>query len=225
MGKVLVLGKAEKKIAPDSCDITITIESRKNASATAAKEISVLCEQLLSKLQKIGLDLKKIEITNDILSVEREYRTEKTLYQARKSIQIHTSSDSSVINTIKSVLEDGLTGVSYNLSYSVSNEADVRKQLMKEAIMDSRRKAVFLAESIGTKIIGVDSANLTGNEDVYDVAEDDDFEENCERVYGAVPAFLRMKATGSAYPLSDNLKPEDIELEAQVRIVWLLSSD
>lgn len=226
MGKVLVMGKAEKKVAPDSCDITITVESRKNTSATAAKEISVLCEQLLAKLQKIGLELKKIEITNDNLSVEREYRTEKTLYQARKSIRIHTPSDSSVINTIKSVLEEGITGVSYSLAYLVSNEADVRKQLMKEAIKDSRRKADFLAESIGAKIIGVESANLTGNEDVYDVAEDDDFEENNE---GAVPAFMRtmkcLGSAGSAYPLSDNLKPEEIEMEAHVKIVWLLSSD
>ena len=128
-----------------------------------------------------------------------------------------------MINTIKSVIEDGVTGISYNISYSVSNETAIRKQLMKEAITDSRRKADFLAETIGSKIVGVDSANLTGNEDVYDVAEDKEIEEVFEhqRVFSGYEAL----ASGGAYPLSDNLKPEKIELEAEVKIVWLLSTD
>jgi len=220
MGKVLVLGKAEKKIAPDSCDITITIESRKNTSAAALKEASVLCEQLLSKIQHIGLDLKKIDISHDSLSFESDYRSDKKYYQALKRILIHTSSDTSSINTIKSIMEEGVNGISYHLRYSIADEADIRKQLMKEAIMDSRRKADFLAESTGNRIIGVDSANLTENEDVYDVSKDDEMEDWCEHER-VVPCC----AAGSAYPLSDNLKPEEIELEAQVRIVWLLSSD
>lgn len=226
MGKVLVLGKAEKKVVPDSCDITITIESRKNTSATAVKEAGVLCEQLLSKLQTIGLNLKEIEITQDYLSTDKDYKSEKISYHTNKSIRIHTSSDSSVINMIKNILEDGIKGISYSISYSISNEADVRKQLMKAAIMDSRQKADFLAESIGEKIIGVDSANLTGNKDVYDIAKDEDIEECCERVYEHLPTLMEtMTGLGSAYPLSDNLKPEEITLDAQVRIVWLLSSD
>ena len=120
-------------------------------------------------------------------------------------------------------MEEGINGISYNLSYSVSNEADIRKQLMKDAISDSRRKADFLAESIGSRIIGVDSANLTGREDVYDVAEDEEMEEIGEHARNLPCYGFGGKASG--YPLSDNLKPEEIKLEAEVKIVWLLSSD
>lgn len=221
MGKVLVLGKAEKKIAPDSCDITITLETKKNTSAAAAREISVMSEKLLSKLQNIGLDLKKIEIIQDSLSSESEYRSDKMYFQAKKKIQIQTSAESSTVNTIKTVVEDEIYGVTYNITYFVSKESEIRKQLMKEAIMDSRKKADFLAESLGIKIVGVDSANLTGIEDVYDVSEDDETEVLYERERMA----LLCSGAGSAYPLSDNLKPEEIELDAEVKIVWLLSSD
>ena len=56
----------------------------------------------------------------------------------------------------------------------------------------------------------------------------DEFDECSECEDRTTPAFIRtMKnlRNGSGYPLSDNLKPEEIELKAQVRIVWLLSSD
>ena len=221
MGKVMVLGKAEKKVAPDSCDIIITIESKKNTTALAAKENNVLCEKLLSKLQDIGMDLQKIEIVEDEVSQDRDYHSEKITYKAQKRIRVRTTADTSVINTIKSLMENDMTGVSYRMNYSVSNEMEIRRQLMKEAVMESRRKADFLAESIGSKIIGVDSANLTGREDVYDVAENEEIE-NASESEGVFPYLC---GAGSTYPLSDNLKPEEIKLDAEVKIVWLLSSD
>ena len=89
MGKVLVLGRAEKKIRPDCCNITITIETKKYTSAMAVKEISDLCEQLLSKLQAVGLNPNEIEIIQDSLSTDREYKSEKLTYQAKKRIKIH----------------------------------------------------------------------------------------------------------------------------------------
>jgi hypothetical protein len=69
---------------------------------------------------------------------------------------------------------------------------------------------------MGLQITGVDSANLSGDGNVYDLAKDDDDEE--EEAYQC--NYLR--APSSRYPLSDKLKPDKVELRAEVRIVWLI---
>ena len=118
-----------------------------------------------------------------------------------------------LVNTIRSIIESGFEDVSFTTLYSVSNETELNQQLLKEPISDSRNKADFLASSMGLRITGVDSANLSGDEDVYDLAKDEDEEE--DRV-------CYMRKCASAYPLSDKLKPNKVELSAEVKIVWLI---
>ena len=82
--------------------------------------------------------------------------------------------------------------------------------MISRAIEDSRAKAEILAKSMGCKIAGIDSANLSGDEDVYDVTE-------------PPPRYVAMRmGEKESHPLSDSLKPAMIELSEKVKIVWLV---
>jgi hypothetical protein len=79
---------------------------------------------------------------------------------------------------------------------------------IKSHIADSRRKAEFLAESMGISVTGIDTANLTGIDDIYDLTD----EPSDVRSYGGLDCLA----------LSDQLKPEKVNLSAHVKIVWLV---
>lgn len=212
MGKIMVVGKAEREYEANECSINLEIEVSRQTSSEASKVSSEQCEALLSKLQdELGINPSSIEIHYDRIDKRSSYKSNEISYESKKSLWLHISADMKLVNAIRHIIETGFDDVSFTALYSVSNEAALNKELFKEAIADSRAKADFLAESMGLKITGIDSANLSGDEDVYDLTE-----EPVEIVR------YKMSAAGAS-SLSDQLKPNQVELSAKVKIVWLVS--
>lgn len=212
MGKIMVVGKAEREYEANECSINLEIEVSRQTSSEASKVSSEQCEALLSKLQdELGINPSSIEIHYDRIDKRSSYNSNEINYESKKSLWLHIPADMKLVNAIRHIIETGFDDVSFTALYSVSNEAQLYKELFKEAIADSRAKADFLAESMGLKITGIDSANLSGDEDVYDLTE-----EPVEIVR------YKMSAAGAS-SLSDQLKPNQVELSAEVKIVWLVS--
>ena len=212
MGKISVLGQAEKTYTADICRIDMGIDIRHKKAAEASKEASRQCELLLSKLQEIGVDPSDIQLVTDSIDQRTNYDNDAIIYISRKTLRLEIPADMKIVNTIRQILEDGFDDISFSTIYGIREEAEVRKELLKAAIADSRTKADFLADSMGLRIIGVDTANLSRDEDVYDLTEDEE-----------VSSKKCIMAKGSDYGLSDMLKPYEIVLNAEVKIVWLLS--
>ena len=212
MGKIMVVGKAEREYEANECNINLEIEVSRQTSSEASKVSSEQCEALLSKLQdELGINPSSVEIHYDRIDKRSSYKSNEISYESKKSLRLHIPADMKLVNAIRHIIETGFDDVSFTALYSVSNEAALNKELFKEAIADSRAKADFLAESMGLKITGIDSANLSGDEDVYDLTE-----EPVEIVR------YKMSAAGAS-SLSDQLKPNQVELSAKVKIVWLVS--
>ena len=212
MGKIMVVGKAEREYEANECNINLEIEVSRQTSSEASKVSSEQCEALLSKLQdELGINPSSIEIHYDRIDKRSSYNSNEISYESKKSLWLHIPADMKLVNAIRHIIETGFDDVSFTALYSISNEAVLNKELFKEAIADSRAKADFLAESMGLKITDIDSANLSGDEDVYDLTE-----EPVEIVR------YKMSAAGAS-SLSDQLKPNQVELSAEVKIVWLVS--
>ena len=212
MGKIMVVGKAEREYEANECSINLEIEVSRQTSSEASKISSEQCELLLSKLQdELGINPRSVEIHYDRIDKKSSYNSNDISYESKKSLWLYIPADMKLVNAIRHIIETGFEDVSFTSMYSVSNEAALKKELFKEAIADSKAKADFLAESMGLKITGIDSANLSGDDDVYDLTE-----EPVEIVH------YRMSAAGSS-TLSDQLKPNQVKLSAEVKIVWLVS--
>ena len=212
MGKIMVVGKAEREYEANECSINLEIEVSRQTSSEASKVSSEQCEALLSKLQdELGINPSSIEIHYDRIDKRSSYKSNEISYESKKSLWLHIPADMKLVNAIRHIIETGFDDVSFTALYSVSNEAALNKELFKEAIADSRAKADFLAESMGLKITGIDSANLSGDEDVYDLTEE------------PVEIVRYLMSAAGASSLSDQLKPNQVELSAEVKIVWLVS--
>ena len=89
----------------------------------------------------------------------------------------------------------------------------LQKELLVEAVADSRAKAEMLARSMGQIIAGIESVNLSGDENIYDLTVDEEELQDREQP-------LRVCKMNAPNGRADNLKPNDVKLCAEVKIVW-----
>lgn len=213
MGKTMVVGKAEQEFAPDRCEIIYEIETRAATATEASKQASEQCERLVEKLKAMGFEPGEIVLSQDRIDRTGGFRSEEPYYESKRMLALRIPVDIALVNRLRDIIEEGLRDVSFSAIYEVSNEAEIRRQLLKDAVADSRAKAEYLAESMGLSLAGVDSANLSGTEDVYDLCEES--EDIGERAYLAC-------SIGSLRPVLDDLTPEKVTISEEVKIVWLI---
>ena len=213
MGKIMVVGRVEREYVPDMCGINLGIEITRKTASEASIVSSEQCEQILSKLQNdLGIEPNLIRIAADIITKNSRYHSDEIRYESKKSLRLYTPADMKIVNAIRALIETGFEDVTFVTKYTISNESELHKELLKEAIADSRSKAELLAESMGLKISGIDSADLSGDGDVYDLTEEDETE------YGGMYCADELNVR----VLSDQIEPEHITLGAIVKVVWLV---
>ena len=216
MGKVMVVGKAEREYSADRCELDLEISVLRKTASEASAESGRQCELLLAGLKEIGIAPESVTVRHDVIEKQFRYDTNEVSYDSRKTLCVRVPADIALISAVRGVIENGFENVALSARFSVSDEAERKRSLLKDAIADSRAKAELLAESMGCRIAGIDSANLSGQEDVYDVTEEETENDGLRERY------LSAKASGSANPLTDRLTPEKIALQAEVRVVWEL---
>ena len=210
MGKITVSGKEEREYEADQCNITLIVESTRETAAKASKDCSEQCEKLLSVMKKTGITPDQFELKSDKIEDDRSYSKYAPSYKSTRKIILKTVSDMKTINMVREVIETGFENISYDVSFSVSYENEIRKTLLKEAISKSRDKAEQLAESIGSRIIGIESANLNRYYPDFPTLDDLlDFKPIISPIYGREA-------------LSNELKRSRITLSEEVTITWLL---
>jgi len=218
MGKIMVTTKIERKIDPDRCRISLTVRAEEKTSQKAAVACRERCEKLLSKLNAVGFPPENIELADDRIAETTDYQTHTVNYYSKRTLRLDTAADVRIVNVLRGIIEDEKDDAELSTSYYLSNEDELRKELLNEAITASRAKAELFAASANAKVIGVHTANLDGTEEIFDIPddeddEDDDSEDFCEMV----SLFHKEKNN-----LSDKLKPSSVCLKVEIKIVWLL---
>lgn len=209
MGKITVSGTAEKEIPADIAEISVRFQTRANSTSNAIKKITEQCEEFLSILKNIGFDMKHIRIKDD--HIQQNYFDNRLNVTASKSISIKIKLDSALNNYIISILKSKNYDVNYNIEYKVSNLAEIHRQLLKEALSDSKRKAEIVAETMNQHIIGIDSMNTS---DIKNPIK-----------YKDIPKIQNEEIRGvpqSKTPLTDNLEPPVNTESETVEAVWIM---
>ncbi|MBR6090830.1 MAG: SIMPL domain-containing protein [Anaerolineaceae bacterium] len=223
MGKIKIIGKAEHEYQPDLCYVYLKINTRKKTADMASKNTNDQCEKLLSDLVNKGFELKDIMITEDTVRSQDEDRygyhrssddTEKEYrYEAKREIRLTVPANQRILNIIRDITENGYQDFTASTHFVISNEREIHKELLKEAIDDSREQAEYFSKLMGQKIIGIETANISDGDDYDDPIDPDRIRRSC------------LCDESSQRPLSDNLSIEKLKLDAEVNIVWLFDSD
>lgn len=212
MGKIMVVGTAEREYEPDRCKVSFEIETRAKSAAEASKLSSEECERLLAELEKLGIEIRSVVISSDRIVRRGGYGSEEIAYESEKILSVPFPVNPAFVNEVRSLIEKGFSSVAFSAGYSISNENLRRKELLADAVANSRSKAEMLAESMRQTIVGIESANLSGIDDAYDV-----YDKVGEYLVCEEPLTMTTRKRRA-----DKLKPDAVELSAEVKIVWLV---
>ena len=206
MGTFQINGSAERKINYDVVLIELTFAESDSSSHMASKIVMRECEQFLEKLEAEGIPAESIALDNDSVS-ENSYRDNNKM-NAKRRLEIRIPFNMSVINRIRQIVDENEYSIEFSLNYEMSNESEIREELIKEALLDSKKKAEELAATLGLKVVGVESLKTYNKSGKIYAAKDMMAVPACLEV----PQFLR----------SNKLQAKEEKLSESIEIVWTI---
>ena len=216
MGKIKVIGTAQRNVPYDVMNITITFNSWEKTPSAALSHVDEQCERFLSLLKEDGFDIHKLRMSDTKLSQDRvknddddDEENEWLRLEATANIDIKISVkyDMSVLNHIKEILKKENFDADLSIYNYISNILDIHKELLKEAIEDSKAKAEIIASTMNQKIIGIAKV-LFGDKYGRIETEEDFFEEHVHALRGS--------------SLSDELSADTQTIKECVEVDWII---
>lgn len=152
------VGSAEIVTTPDMAKISLSVAFNRSTPKEAKNDSDKAIRTLLLRLDKMGIEKKDIESAN--LSVQPQYSYPKdsaqilTGYRATRDITITIRALYNLNSVLNGALSDGFNQVN-NISFSSSNEAELKIEARMAAIKDAKAKAMSLAQGFDQEISGV----------------------------------------------------------------------
>ncbi|HEY4179944.1 MAG TPA: SIMPL domain-containing protein [Kofleriaceae bacterium] len=155
-GGMTVQGQATLEVSPDCADMTITLAAAQLKPGTAARDLEKKRLELVASLQKAGVEIKDVKVSN--LELEPEYViTDKgiqtrQLLDYRASIVITATTRDFV--RIPEMLDAAASAGSSQIStqFRRSDLAEMKKKVRDMALTAAKDKAEQTAKSLGIKL-------------------------------------------------------------------------
>ncbi len=205
MGKLSIKGRAEREVKCDGAEISIEFYIQGKTTTEALRNIKKQSEKFLRLITAQGISLSDIHIED--VSVNQRFNKEETSICATRKMMIRLPFNMKTINYLTEMIREQNFSVGFDCNYHIIDKKQLRDELMKEALADSKEKAEFIAESMGQKIVGIDNVEYTrydGDEWLY-----------CEGERGIISECHDM-------PLSNQLEAPLKKESETIDVVWLI---
>lgn len=207
MGQIKIKGTAKKEFKADVMEITISISTKGETAALAVNKGKKETERVLQLLVDMGIDLPKVTMKKDKVSEPSRYNDEK-FYEFEKDISLKTDANLGVLDILSSGIIDKEINATYTEYFSLSDVEAAQKEVLQEALLDAKKKAEAIAETLGQKVVGIECAKC----DDYD--EDDIIE--------PLPHKMCCLAEGSGGSLASQLSPDTISIDKSIDVSWVI---
>lgn len=161
-GKVYVKGKALEKCTCDRMTIKIEFYGIGNSGAKASETALAQCERFLERMEMIGADISMIRLQDDSID-KPSYRDDGKIKATRK-IKFDSEAKAEINNCVLKIIQEEHLDADFSTDYYLSNEDEIRKELKRMAVLNSRENAELMASAAGKEIVGVDTIDMTGNQ-------------------------------------------------------------
>lgn len=153
-------GKGKLSVRPDTICLAIEAEGVYPDYEKTIKESADQTKVLRESLEKSGLSGKELKTKHFSIQSEYEsYRDKNDNYKRRfvgYKFEHHTEikfpNDNEQLGRTLYELSHCPVEVEFSICYTVSNPEDVRNELLRKAVKDSKVKAEILAESAGVNL-------------------------------------------------------------------------
>ena len=158
MGKISVTGYAEREVTYDRMRINIDFSSIEKTSSRAMDEVMKQSDKFIESLVNKGIKSEFIHFKEDTLGKDYRYQ-ENNNFTAERCIYVDVEFNMVLLNTIVELIKSHEGDISYHTDYSVSNINKIHGELLKEAFLDSKKKAELIISTYGREISGIKSIN------------------------------------------------------------------
>lgn len=209
MAKLTVTGKSTRKVHCDTMELTLSFFGAGPTPARALEEVTRQSEAFLADLEKLGFDISKISLGENGVS-KNAYR-EKAEFSARRELVFSTGFNMAFLNTLTDMVQEKHYSAEISTEFRYSDLPGLQRELLAEALKDSRRKAEGIAEATGEFLTGLHTMeHMDSGMDRFGERE------RSLPPPGALP--------GAKNPLlSDRLEAPTHEETVTVEAVWLMT--
>lgn len=209
---IAVSGMAEQEVAPDMAYIDVGINVRADDAETARTQEAQIASQIRRAL--LGLAITDNDLQNTSYYLYQEYKVDRNgvrtadKYVLDSSIKVTVKDLDKLSQVIDNVVKAGATNIS-NITYALSTQNIIQRQLLATAVENARDKAVVVANA-GSRTLG----NMLS-------ADINSFDGGTIVAYGANK--LRSTTNLAEDGVATKLSPGKIKLNARVQVVFSLN--
>ena len=209
---IAVGGMAEQEVAPDMAYVDLGITVRANDAETARAEEAKIAQQIRRSL--LGLAITDNDLQNTGYYMYQEYKVDRDgkrtagHYVLNSSVKVTVHDLDKLSQVIDNTVKAGVTNID-SVSYALSTQNIVQRQLLAAAVENAREKAAVVA-SAGSRTLGsmlsADINGFTGG-----------------TVVAAGSNKLRSASVMADGAEATELAPGKIKLNARVQVVFALN--
>lgn len=204
MGKIKINGSAKKEFKADIMKVDISIATAGETAASAINKGKKETEKLLQLLVDLGFELSKVSMENDHISNPSRYDDDKC-YHFEKEISFTSSANLALLESISDGIIRNEIRATYDETFCLSNMESAKKSVLQDALLDSKKKAEIIAETLGQKVVGIESAKC----DEYREDTESEIEYMC----------CEQERAGS---LACLLSPDTISVDKSIDVTWII---
>lgn len=210
MGEIMVKGTASKEIICDTAVYTFEFSEKANTVPEAAEKVKQEVERFLQVMCAKGIAADSFQ-SGDISTNESGYRREnEPPCTASRTLRLAGGYKESDTNLFFSLIAEEHFNIAFSRETDVSSKEEIRRDLLRKAVENSREKAEMIASCAGEKVIGIKKVNANRSAFDDDDAEFDD------------PESFMCCEEGSTERLTNRLAPSTVTEEVSIDVIWLI---
>ena len=142
-----ISASAEKEVSPDEIYLSITITEKDNKGQNLEKQE----KELFKRLMSLGIDLEKDMQIKDMSTLLQEYFLKKNSVVTSKSYQLKVTNTDLLIKVFSALEKLSIPNVVISKT-KVSNEDQIKNEVMVMAANEAKESATQIAKAMGRKL-------------------------------------------------------------------------
>lgn len=149
--QVSVVGEGTVNVVPDQVVIRARVEHTGKSVQKIKTENDKVVQDIINYLKSQGIPSRNIQTEYLNLRKEHNYNTKEDYYAANQALSVKLEDISSYEEVMSGLLELGLNRID-GVSFSSSQEDELKTEARKRAVLDARKKATEYAQALDQKI-------------------------------------------------------------------------
>lgn len=201
MGQIRITGSAKEIVNADEVRYNIEFSNEEENYCKAISRTQEDVEKFLEEVEKLGIKTSMVHLDDD--SIEQGIYDKEDYYRANRTLTFRCKMDVRLNNAILDIIANNDIIAKIDTSYYFSKEKEKSEELLRKALLNSKKKAELLAKTNNQRVVGI--AKIEDSNSRY-------FEYNmlCDlQCY-----------CGDTKRRSDDLASKEIELSETIDVTW-----